>query len=165
MPSSSAKNGQPLTGSGNNSPVLRSAAGSEKFIAPDGRRIADYFDIGDVLGSGSYSVVKVGTSKSDPSLKVAVKIMNRAKMKPEEEAIIMREVDVMRSLNHPNIVKLIDFFQDAQAFYVVMEYVGGGELFERLVDKAVYTEEEARDLAATMFRAIKYMHDKDLVHR
>jgi serine/threonine protein kinase len=118
-----------------------------------------------VLGSGSYSIVKVGTSKADPKLKVAVKVLSRAKMKPDDEVAIRREVDVMRSLNHPNIVKLIDFFQDETNFYVVMEYVGGGELFERLVEKAVYTEDAARDLALTMFQAIKYMHDNDLVHR
>jgi serine/threonine protein kinase len=135
------------------------------LIPPDPRVLTDFYALGDILGTGSYSVVKMGTSVSDPTIKVAVKILSRAKMKAEDEAGILREVDIMRSLDHPNIVKMHDFFHDENYFYVVMEYVSGGELFERLVEKAVYTEEEARNIALVMFQALKYMHDKDLVHR
>ena len=109
-------------------------------------------------------MVKVATCKKD-NQKVAIKIFNRAKIKPEDEHIIQREVDIMKRLNHPNIVRLVDFMKDANYIYVIMEYVGGGELFERLCEKAVYTENEARDLAFIMFKALKHIHDQDLVHR
>jgi len=71
----------------------------------------------------------------------------------------------MRSLDHPHIVKVIDFFEDPAYYYAVLEYIAGGELFDRLVEKATYTEGEARDVALTIFQAIKYIHDRNIVHR
>lgn len=44
-------------------------------------------------------------------------------------------MEVLRTLDHPNIVKMIDFFEEPNLYYLVLEYVGGGELFERLVEK------------------------------
>lgn len=122
------------------------------------------YEVGDVLGQGSYSIVRLGISKKD-NKKVAIKIFNRAKIKPEDEHIIQREVDIMKNLTHPNIVQLVDFVKDDNYIYVIMEYVGGGELFERLCEKAVYTESEARDIAYVLLKGLKYIHDKDMVHR
>jgi serine/threonine protein kinase len=96
---------------------------------------------------------------------VAVKIVNRLKLHPKDIEDFLHEVVVLRTLDHPNIVKVLDFFDDTTQYFLVLEYVGGGELFDRLVEKASYTESEARDLAITMFKALKYVHDKGLVHR
>ena len=71
----------------------------------------------------------------------------------------------MRSFDHPNIVKLFDFFEEPEKYFVVLEYIPGGELFERLVEKTFYTENEAREIAVVLFKAIKYIHDRDIVHR
>jgi serine/threonine protein kinase len=109
-------------------------------------------------------VVKVATRTKDGK-KVAVKIVSRAGMNPEEQKGLLREVEIMRTIDHPNIVKLYDFFEDEEKFYVVLEYIPGGELFERLVEKTYYTENEARDIAVTLFKAIKYIHDLGIVHR
>ncbi len=72
---------------------------------------------------------------------------------------------ILRSLDHPNIVKVVDFFEEALFFYVVLEFLSGGELFDRLMEKAVYTEGEARDLAVILLETLKYCHDRDIVHR
>lgn len=117
-----------------------------------------------VLGQGSYSVVKLGTRVSDGK-KVAVKIVTRRKLSKEDELSIKVEADLLLLLDHPNIVKAIDFFEENDHFYVVLEYLEGGELFERLVEKAVYTEAEARDLFSTLLLAVKYCHDRNLIHR
>jgi calcium/calmodulin-dependent protein kinase I len=117
-----------------------------------------------VLGQGSYSVVKLGHRIQDGK-KVAVKIVSRHRLQKEDELSLRIEVEVLMSLNHPNIVQALDFFEEEDYFYVVLEYLDGGELFERLIEKAVYTEGEARDLFTVLLRAVKYCHDKDLVHR
>jgi serine/threonine protein kinase len=94
-----------------------------------------------------------------------VKIVNRQKLHPKDIEAFLREVDILRTLDHPNIVKMLDFFEEPNTYYLVLEYVGGGELFDRLVEKASYTEKEARDIAVTMLRTLKYIHEKGLVHR
>lgn len=136
-----------------------------KNINPDPtRKFQDYYTLGDLLGQGTFSFVKIGYRTAD-NLKVAVKIVSRARLHPEDESNLIREIEIMRSLNHPHIVKVIDFFEDPSHYYAVLEYIAGGELFDRLVDKATYTESEARDVAITIFQAIKYIHDRNIVHR
>jgi serine/threonine protein kinase len=127
-------------------------------------RFRDKYKVGEILGQGSYSVVRLGKRASDGQL-VAVKIVTREKLQREDELSLRVEVEVLLSLSHPNIVQVLDFFEEADYFYVVLEYISGGELFERLIEKEVYTEGEARDLFVVLLKAIQYCHDRDVVHR
>jgi len=86
-------------------------------------------------------------------------------MDREDDIAILHEVNILRSLEHPHVTKFIDFFVETDSYYVVLELVGGGELFKRIVEKSVYNEREARDLVLVLLNTIKYLHDKDIVHR
>ena len=96
---------------------------------------------------------------------VAVKCIDRNGLPEEDEAALRQEVEIMRSLDHPNIVKLLDFFEEEKNFYVVLECLPGGELFDRIVKKTFYNEKEARDTVRLIAEAIKYCHDKGIAHR
>jgi serine/threonine protein kinase len=122
------------------------------------------YTLGKKLGEGGYAVVKEGVSKIDGS-SYAIKILNRKKMDKKHEDGLRHEVKIMMDLNHPNIVKAYDLFEEPESFYVVMELITGGELFDRIVRKTCYKEAEARQLARTLLGAIKYMHDNNIVHR
>lgn len=128
---------------------------------------SEHYKIGNKLGSGAYAEVFEATDV-DTNKAYAVKI---TKLKKEKDAsVIRRELDVLKSLDHPNIVKLIENFvanevSGAQTFYSVLELLKGGELFDRIVEKSFYNEREARDLVCTILKAVKYMHDKNVVHR
>ena len=74
-------------------------------------------------------------------------------------------MEILRIMNHPNIVRLIDFYDEPSQYLIAMEYLEGGELFDRIVKKAYYNEKEARDLAQIFLSAVKYMHDRNVVHR
>jgi serine/threonine protein kinase len=124
----------------------------------------DKYTTSTVLGQGSFSVVKLGVRKADGK-KVAVKIVSRNKLQKEDEMSLRIEVEVLMSLTHPNIVQVLDFFEEPEQFYVVLEYLEGGELFDRLLEKAVYNEGEARDTFTILLKAIKYCHDLEVVHR
>lgn len=87
--------------------------------------------------------------------------MNQA----NDQMALLHEVEMMKSLNHPNIVKLYDFFDEPTKFYLVLELMSGGELFDRLLQKEFYTESEARDLAVIFLKTIKYCHDQNIIHR
>ena len=68
-------------------------------------------------------------------------------------------------MDHPNIVKLYEVFQDNSHWYLVLEYMAGGELFDRIVLKETYTEDEARSVLLPIIDAIRYLHDLGIVHR
>jgi calcium/calmodulin-dependent protein kinase I len=116
------------------------------------------------LGEGGYSVVNEVTSITDGK-KYAVKICQREGLSAEDEASLRQEVDILRSLKHRNIVRCLDFFEEPKQFYVILEIVMGGELFDRIVKKQNYNEKEARDLVVTVLDSIKYIHDLNIVHR
>lgn len=120
--------------------------------------------LGEILGEGGYSVVKLGTSKLDKS-KVAVKIITRKDLSEQDTESLRQEVAILKSLNHKNVTKLVDFFEEPNFFYVILEYLDGGELFDRIVKKTYYSEKEARDLVFTILLTIKYLHDQNIVHR
>ncbi len=135
-----------------------------QFVTDKKSTFAENYQVGSILGQGSYSIVRMATRSTDKKI-VAVMIVNRAKLHKDDEENLRREVEILMTLNHPNIVKVLDFYQEEQYFYVVLEHMSGGELFDRLMEKAVYTEGEARDLAIVLLNAIKYCHDRDIVHR
>lgn len=122
------------------------------------------YKLGEILGEGGYSIVKLGISQIDKK-KVAVKIVTRAGLSTEDEQSLRSEVKILSALNHANVVRALDFFEEEKYFYVVMEYLDGGELFDRIVKKTCYNEKEARDLVRILLNSIKYLHDKNIVHR
>jgi serine/threonine protein kinase len=86
-------------------------------------------------------------------------------MKKDDEAALRIEIDILGSLNHQNIVRQYEYFEEKDKFYVVLELLEGGELFDRIVKKTSYNEEEARQLVVILFNAIKYCHNNSIAHR
>lgn len=134
------------------------------MVRPPGATVQQYYKLGDVLGEGGYSVVRLGTSLEDQR-KVAIKVVTRANLAKEDEESLRSEVSILTSISHPNIVRAFEFFEEEKYFYVVLEYLDGGELFDRIVQKTYYNEKEARNLVLTLLLAIKYLHHKNIVHR
>lgn len=127
--------------------------------------MADHYELGEVIGEGGYAAVKIGTSKVDPSKKFAVKVIKRKDMSKDDEDAVMQEVRVLKGLHHRNIMQLHDFFEEPNEYYMILEYLKGGELFDRIVKKTSYNELEARDIVFILLQAIKYLHEKNIVHR
>ncbi|KOX69596.1 Calcium/calmodulin-dependent protein kinase type 1 [Melipona quadrifasciata] len=80
-----------------------------------------------------------------------------------EDKYILKEL--LGTLTHPNIVQLLETFEDKHKVYLVMELVTGGELFDRIVEKGSYTEKDASGLIRQVLEAVAYMHDQGVVHR
>lgn len=94
-----------------------------------------------------------------------MKCIDRASLAIDGEAFFRLEVNTMRSLNHKNIIKFIDAFEDKKFFYIVQEYLAGGQLFDRLVKQTYYNESCARDIIHQIVSGIKFCHDSDILHR
>jgi len=75
---------------------------------------------------------------------VAVKCIKRITLPPDEVEALKDEVSILRDLQHPNIIAMYDFYEEEEFYYLVMEVMEGGELFDRIVQKSYYNEKEAR---------------------
>ncbi len=136
---------------------------SQKIIRPPGATVHQYYKLGEALGEGGYAIVRLATSMENKT-QVAVKVVTRAEMSAEDEESLRSEVKILTSLHHPNIVKAHEFFEEDKYFYIVMEFLSGGELFDRIVKKTYYDEKQARDIVLTLLLAIKYLHHRNIVH-
>ncbi|XP_063405519.1 calcium/calmodulin-dependent protein kinase type 1-like [Mytilus trossulus] len=116
------------------------------------------------LGTGAFSEVFLVEDKTHAGTLQAVKCIDRKGLLGKEDSL-ENEIRVLQRLDHPNIVKLLDVFEDKSHVYLIMELVTGGELFDRIVEKGSYTEKDASDLIRQILEAVDYMHDRGVVHR
>jgi calcium/calmodulin-dependent protein kinase I len=131
----------------------------------DQRRFQDYYQMGRTLGDGNFAVVKVCTEKKT-SKTWAVKCVKKTMLGEKDRQNLSQEMKVLKSLNHPRIVKLHDVFDsDPDMCYIVMELMSGGELFDRIIEKEQYTEAEAKNVVCTIAQVLEYCHDRGIAHR
>ncbi|KAF4640248.1 ULK kinase [Toxoplasma gondii] len=134
--------------------------------------IRRHYRIGRVLGSGSFGQVRECTRRETGEV-FAVKIIERkmtakeqmAPGRPSNEAMIKSEVNILKDLDHPNVVKYVDFFEDRHFFYAVLELCDGGELFHEIVKRRHVTEQDASNFCKQMVGALAYLHERGIVHR
>lgn len=117
-----------------------------------------------VLGAGVSGEVRLGT-RCVTSKPCAVKTLKKHHLNHARKAAILNELELHLSLDHPNVVKLEQFFEDEENVYLVLEYLEGGELFERLSERGRFSENEACDVLRQMLMATAYLHSRRIVHR
>jgi len=120
------------------------------------------------LRAGSYGTVytckHLHRAHSDTTY--AVKILDRKKLKKKDDVAVFREVAIMKELIHlPTVVRLIDFFESPEELFVVQVFAAGGDVFDRLSQRANYNEKDARDLAESLIETMEAVHQKGIVHR
>ena len=87
-----------------------------------------------VLGSGSYGKVFLAKNKKDPDFKCAIKVIKKTHMSEDDLLGLKREVSIMQQVDHPNIVKYYETYDDKKYIYLCMELCQGGELFQKIID-------------------------------
>mmetsp|Transcript_15042 Transcript_15042/g.17171 ORF Transcript_15042/g.17171 Transcript_15042/m.17171 type:complete len:500 (+) Transcript_15042:365-1864(+) len=128
-----------------------------------GDKFRPIYQLNSQIQNGSYGTVCVGTHRKTLK-KVAVKCIIRKNLKPRDDVAIHREVNVLASLNHENICPIIDFFIEDDCYYIVMELMQGGDVFDRIGHLKAYDESIARDFCINMLKAIDHLHDNNIAH-
>ncbi|OAO17030.1 calcium-dependent protein kinase [Blastocystis sp. ATCC 50177/Nand II] len=118
----------------------------------------------DVLGKGRYGVVRLGQNKKTGEM-YAVKVISRGNI---DDAILRQELTVLREIkdrvHNDCIVRVIDIYEDPLLVHVVMEYMGGGDLYHRLVHKRRFTEREAATVIRRIGGALETLHENHIYH-
>lgn len=142
--------------------VVKIDAGKEEVVE-GAASFEDVYDMGQELGRGAFSIVYRATLKSTGEA-YAVKVIKKKNVKQDLHRLQI-EMNILKAVDHPNIIKLKNLFETPETLYIVTEVVSGGELFDRIVNKGSYSERDAATLIAKLCRALEYLHEKGIVHR
>ncbi|KAJ6442804.1 serine/threonine-protein kinase srk1 [Purpureocillium lavendulum] len=118
------------------------------------------------MGDGAFSNVYRARDLQGATGEVAIKVVRKYEMNSMQRSNILKEVQIMRQLDHPNIVKLVEFSESKQYYYIVLELAPGGELFHQIVRLTYFSEELSRHVIVKVAKALEYLHEeKGVVHR
>lgn len=165
--------GLKVTNSVETSDVPRSTPRSRQdFAAPaasSGRRKESKFGnytLGQTLGEGEFGKVKLGWKKGS-MVQVAIKLIRRETLgsNPSRLPKIHREISILETLQHANIVKLHEMVETPEFIGIILEYASGGELFDYILNHRYLKDPVARKLFAQLVSGVGYLHKKGIIHR
>jgi len=143
--------------------------GQELSISgPSSQRVEDVYHVQKVrLGSGSFGVVWRAIHRQDSAVR-AMKTIEKRRMSQRglryEDLVF--EIKTMQACSHPNIAQIFETFEDEKNYYVMLEYCEGGDLGDKIQERAGKIEEaEVAVYVAQMLHAVAYMHRKCICHR
>lgn len=128
------------------------------------KRVGNYI-IGKVIGEGSFSKVRVGTHVLTNE-RVALKIIEKAKITEASDIErITREIQILKLIDHPNIIKLYEVIDTPRHVYLIQEFIGSGELFDYITARGKLSEKEAAIFLCQILRGLDYLHRRKVSHR
>ena len=137
----------------------------DKFsIQKDFRKKYEYQSL---VGSGAFGKVRLYVDRDSKLFKYAIKTIKKNIFKRHSIESIKREVDILRSLDHPNIVKYFETYEDECYLHIVMEYIAGDNLFRVLTDQKgfKFTERAISKIMTCLLKAVLFLHHNGIIHR
>ncbi|KAI8617039.1 kinase-like domain-containing protein [Chytriomyces sp. MP71] len=139
------------------------------FKRPQTKPISPFdetFEMTRELGTGNFATVKLGTHRTSGKHH-AVKILNKKMFEGNAKVLqnLEQEIGILMAVSHPCIIKLDGVFDMPKTVNIVMEFAKGGELFDRIITKGKFTEDETRVIMIQLFNALDYLHAREIVHR
>lgn len=118
------------------------------------------------IGSGAFAEVYIGKHKRTGDIR-AIKVFDKSQISDEEirSRAVFDEVEILKSLDHPNILKVYEYFEDDKNYYIVMEFCEGGDIFDKIDRCGKVTEKYAAKVMKYLLIGINYLHSKQVVHR
>jgi calcium-dependent protein kinase len=138
----------------------------ENFVGETKGKLLDSYEVLSQLGKGGYGkVYKVKNIKTGEIR--ACKHLSKQNVKNLEK--FRREIEILKKMDHPNIIKLYEVYESERSLYLVMELCNGGEIFDRIIEhiqnKKMYSEKDAAKIFEQVMSCIQYCHNKNICHR
>ena len=136
------------------------------FVSPGKGTLFENYNIQETLSTGLFGIIRRALHNSTKQQRV---------IKSFKKSILIqgslnfnqffREIEVLRQTDHPNIVKVFEFFEDAKHYHLVSEYIEGGEFFDFIIKSGKLSEAMAAHFLRQLLTALVYCHSKKIVHR
>ncbi|XP_076885365.1 CBL-interacting protein kinase 23-like [Bidens hawaiensis] len=131
---------------------------------PSRTRVGRY-ELGRTLGEGTFAKVKFARNVESGE-HVAIKILDKEKvLKHKMITQIKREISTMKLIRHPNVIRMYEVMASKTKIYIVLEFVTGGELFDKVATRGRLKEDEARKYFQQLINAVDYCHSRGVFHR
>ncbi|XP_040950967.1 CBL-interacting serine/threonine-protein kinase 8 isoform X2 [Gossypium raimondii] len=128
------------------------------------RKVGKY-EIGRTIGEGTFAKVKFAQN-TETGESVAMKVLDRSTIiKHKMVDQIKREISIMKLVRHPYVVRLHEVIASRTKIYIILEFITGGELFDKIVHKGRLSEAEARRFFQQLIDGVEYCHSKGVYHR
>ena len=117
------------------------------------------------LGEGAFaSVYRVQNKYTD--VICAMKVINKSSScSSSDDKEILNEINILRMMDHPGILKIFEFYSNHQSYSIVTELCPGGELFQQIIDKGPFNEKYSAYVMYQIFSAVNYCHKMNIIHR
>lgn len=123
------------------------------------------YEVLEKMGEGAFSIVYKALHLPTKEF-VAIKILRKFQMDQAQKSAVLKEVAIMRQLNHKNIVLFIEFVDSEPYYYIVQELAAGGEIFSSIVKYTYFSEDLTRHVITQVADALRYLHEEvGIVHR
>lgn len=123
------------------------------------------YELGRTLGEGTFAKVKFARN-TETGENVAIKILDKEKvLRHKMIGQIKREITTMKLIKHPNIIRMYEVMASKTKVYIVLEFVTGGELFDKISCRGRLKEDEARKYFQQLINAVDYCHSRGVYHR
>ncbi|XP_075590028.1 uncharacterized protein LOC124491459 isoform X2 [Dermatophagoides farinae] len=128
-------------------------------------RLKQRFQVVKKLGQGTYGKVQLAIN-NETGQEVAIKTIKKSKVSNQQDLVrIRREIQIMSSINHPNIIHIFEVFENKDKIVLVMQYASGGELYDYVSFHKALSDTEARRVFRQIATAIYYCHKNKICHR
>ena len=122
------------------------------------------YEIENDIGVGAFGKVVKAFHRPSQEYR-AIKVINTKNLPLEEKRKILQEINILSKLDHPNIIKIYEYFITSRSIYIVMELVDGGELFDEIVKAKHFSEVKAAKIMKDILSAVQFCHNKRIAHR
>lgn len=146
----------------NNKDDLRIA--KDCFVLHKTTKFNDEYVLKETLGEGAFGVVGK-CEKINGGVLRAVKMLSKLNLTEKELKDIANEIQIVKELDHPNILKMYEEFEDHKYLYIVTELLQGGELFDELIRRKKFTEKDCAKIVSQLLEALTYCHSKNIAHK
>jgi len=128
--------------------------------------ISVYYGFGKLVGKGNFAKVHIARRKIDDKM-FAVKTIEKAKLLENSKNLIslQKEIQILRRIDHPNVIKLYEVYENDLYVHLILEFLKGGELFQLIQRKGIYSEKDAAIAIKCVLSALAYCHERNIIHR
>lgn len=125
------------------------------FVLKKEMKFQDYYDVVCTVGRGAFGSVEKCIHKTTKR-EAAVKVLKKSNFKLKELELIVNEISIIKELDHPNILKIYEAYEDEESLYIVTELIHGGELFDEISKRLNFTEQDAAIIIKQILEAMSY---------